>query len=309
MSIREKNMYFQDRFQYNAFGLNIHSDIELPELTPFENIQHDITICLGDVPDFLENPTKKGARFHISHDSFLLKKDNVAKYLALNGNKIVIEKAPGAEDEDIRLFLLTSVLGALLHQRGLFPLHASAVKVGNECVVFCGKSGAGKSTIANGFFKRGYDLHTDDISVTKINKKGIPLVFPGYPQLKLWEDVLVKFEKDIANFNRVRPVLNKYFFPVGKSFSTTPLKLKKIYILVPWNKKDFEFINVTGAEKFSILKKQTYRSNFTDGLGKAPDQFKLASAIGKQTPVSIVRRPRKPFLLNELVDFIEKDFQ
>ena len=42
--------------------------------------------------------------------------------------------APGASSRNVRVFLLGSAFGALLHQRGLLPLHANAVEVDGRAV-------------------------------------------------------------------------------------------------------------------------------------------------------------------------------
>ena len=64
---------------------------------------------------------------------------------------------------DVRLFLLGSVWGALALQRGLLPLHASAVGRGRTVHAFTGPPGAGKSTLAAALAARGYPLFTDDM--------------------------------------------------------------------------------------------------------------------------------------------------
>ena len=296
-------------YRYRAFGLNIESDIECPELVSVqdENVA-DVQIRFGSVPDSLEEPKKIGVRFQAKPNHFLLRVDHIAKFLVSNGNQIIIHKFSGVRDKDIRLFLLGSAVGASLHQRGMLPIHASAIKIKDKCVVFCGASGNGKSTIAMECIERGYDLHADDICVISVSKEEMPMVYPGYPQIKLWEDVLIKIGGNPTSYNRVRQVLDKFAVPVTSQFSKDPLLIKKIYILSPWNKYDIEISEVTGMNKFNALKNNTYRLKFIEGLGNEVSHFKAVGIVGNQVPISRVHRPRKPFLLNKLADLIEKDF-
>jgi hypothetical protein len=55
-----------------------------------------------------------------------------------------------------------SVLPMVMQVQGHEVLHASAVLHGGELVAFCGRSGAGKSTIAYGLSRRGYRQWADD---------------------------------------------------------------------------------------------------------------------------------------------------
>ena len=49
---------------------------------------------------------------------FLLKLDDIARFLVQHGEEILIQPAAESDEDGIRLFLLGSALGALLHQRG-----------------------------------------------------------------------------------------------------------------------------------------------------------------------------------------------
>jgi hypothetical protein len=136
----------------------------------------------------------------------------------------------------------------------------------------------------------------------------VPVVFPGYPQLKLWEDALEKVGDDASGYSRVRQVLDKYAVPAVDRFNTQPLPIKKIYILRPWEKKEIEMFAITGMEKFSVLKNQTYRFHFLEGLEKEVSHFKSAGIVGNCVPLSRVRRPRDIFWLDRLLDLLESDF-
>lgn len=282
--------------------------MEIPELLPAEG-EPDVLIREGSVPETLENPKTVGVRFQARPGHFLLKVDNIAKYLVSEGRQVAIEICPGAEERDIRLFLLSSVFGALVHQRGLLPLHASAIEVCGQCVMFCGASGSGKSTLAKTFIRRGYHLHTDDVCVVSTGENATPVAYPGYPQLKLWEDALEKIGVDAASYTRVRQVVDKFAVPVTGCFNHKPLPIKRIYILSPWNKGEIEVTEITGMKKFNALKSQTYRFRFLEGLEREVSHFKSAGNLGNRVSIRGVRRPQSLFLLDELADILENDFK
>ena len=294
-------------YSYKAFGINISSSLEIPELMPAEG-PPDVTVSLGKVPNFLGNSTRIGARYQTNPGRFLYRVDGIAKYQVSGGNEIIIETCPGAEGTSVRLFLLGSIFAALLHQREMLPLHGSAVKVDGKCVIFAGLSGSGKSTTALAFIKRGYQMQADDVSAISFNSEGIPLVYPEYPQLKLWKNVLLQEGEDPESFTRVRPVLEKYYMPANQHFHHDPLPLKKIYILSPFNQSKIRLSPLKDLLKFSSLQGVIYRHKFTRGLETEVCHFKTATKVCNSVPFSLVERPIQPFLLKELADLLELDF-
>lgn len=103
------------KYTYCAYGLRVTSDFPLPEL---QELKYDgnpeVIIRMGSVPNALEEPIEKGARFEASPDKFLLKVDKIAGYYVSGGNEIIVEPFEGADEEDIRVFLLGSAFAALL---------------------------------------------------------------------------------------------------------------------------------------------------------------------------------------------------
>jgi hypothetical protein len=294
-------------YHYQAFGLKIYSNLEIPEFVR-DTGEPEVQIRFGSVPESLQNPVRTGVCFQAKPGAYLLNRKNVARYLVTEGKDILIEQVPGVNNGKIRLFLLSSVFGALLHQRKLMPLHASAIRVNNGCVLFCGTSGSGKSTIARSLMQRGYPLHTDDISVVTIDKNKTPIAFPGYPQQKLWGDALTKLGDPNQDYRRVRSKLDKFAIPTREQFNDTPLAIKKIYILSPFNQKKVCLSPLKGVEKFNHLNFQTYRPKLALSMGMTATHFKTAGIIASQVPVILAQRSIKPFLLEELADTLETDF-
>jgi len=310
-----KNSYY---YYYRAFGLNIASEINIPEFLTWDDCtdeirrkQPDVFIHWGDVPESLAYPKLKGVRFQVKPDEFLLTVDNIARYHVLQGNRIIITPHPDTDERDIRVFLLGSAFGAIFHQRGVLPLHGSAIKVKNSCVVFCGTSGKGKSTTAGAFIKRGYSLHTDDVCVISLNhdeNEKRPIVFPAFPQIKLWEDALKKAGDDCSRYPQIRKMIAKYAVPVPRSFNTKPLPLKKIYILNPYEKEVIHIEPITGMNKLYALKNHTYRFRYLKGLDKEVTHFNHAGILANCVPISRVQRPRDSYKLTELINALESDF-
>jgi hypothetical protein len=213
-----------------------------------------------------------------------------------------------AGEDDILIFLMGSVMGALLHQRNILVLHGSAIAVNGQSVAFCGPSGIGKSTLAAGFHQRGYRFLADDLCAIAIHD-GRPAVIPGFPRLKLWADTLKKLDtcKDKLKSVRWGVSLEKYFLPVD-SCQHAPVPLQTVFILKSTNTDKLEITPLQGTEKIDPLIENTYRMRLLHGLGGKKVHFKLCTAVAARTGVSQVIRPDKGFLLDELIDLVTTRF-
>ncbi len=296
---------------YHIFGLNILSEIELPAQSPADpdqKIPPDVIIEYGDTPEQLDNSQRKGIWYQAAPGEFLLRVDSVARYYVSEGRRIVITPEPGVAKEKILIFLMGSAFGALLHQRNVLVLHAGAVVVKKSSVIFLGPSGIGKSTLAAAFHQRGYPFLADDVcAITMV--KGKPAVIPGFPRLKLWEDVLKKLGKDKNQLKSVvwTKNLEKYFMPVEHRYDK-PVPLKAVFNLEITDTDQIEITALKGGAKINPLIGNTYRLGFLDGLGGKKEHFQQCAAVAAQTSVYRVARPRKGFLLDELMDVLEKKF-
>lgn len=296
---------------YHIFGLNILSSIPLPArpiADPPLELAPDVVIEYGNTPVALSNPQTKGVYYQAGPGEFLLRVDSVARYYVREGRRIVITPDSNAEDERILIFLMGSAIGALLHQRNILVLHAGAIAVNDQSVIFTGDSGIGKSTLAAGFHKRGYPFLADDVcAIAMLNGK--PAVIPGFPRLKLWADVLKKLDKDKDLLKSVRWTqgLEKYFLPV-EPLHKTPVPLKSVFVLETTNADKMEITALKGAEKIDPIIKNTYRLSFLNGLGGKKDHFRQCAAVAAKAAVYRTVRPNKRFLLTELIDMLEAKF-
>jgi hypothetical protein len=295
---------------HRAFGLRISACLPLRELQTDESPgTPDVEIVFGEVPTELEGALEIGVRYQAAPGRLLLVVDDVARFLIEQGRKITIGLFPNADDDDVRLFLLGSAFGALLHQRQDLVLHASAIAVDGGGIAFMGISGAGKSTLAMAFRRRGYSVLTDDLCVIRPGADGRMVIHPGFPQAKLWLDSLKQLDVSPDDLTRIRKKLEKRALPLASTFANAPLPVRKIYLLRSTNKEEIKLTPAQGPQKFNILKNHTYRFLFVKGMEVKPGHFQQAVKVAQQAALSIVTRPRQIFKLEELVTMLEADFR
>jgi hypothetical protein len=168
-------------FRYRGFGLLIDSDLELPELpaaSPRGDMA-DVVIRRGTLPRVPRLATlDEELAFNIVGAAFLIR----------GGREITVDCLPHADAAEVRVVLLGRVMAFLFRQRGWLPLHASGVVVGNECVLFLGAAGAGKSTTAAAFHMSGHLVVTDDVGAVRITDEGRCLVQSAWSCVRLRED-------------------------------------------------------------------------------------------------------------------------
>ncbi len=294
---------------YQAYGLTIHSELPLPQLMESMSITSpDIVVNYGNVPESLDNVTDSGVDWQVSDEQFLLKIEGVATYWASSSAEVWIDRHPDASDDDVRLWLLGSTLGFLLHLRRILPLHASAICTDKGAVLFTGISGAGKSTTLAAMVQQGYAMLADDVSGIVLDEKNRPLVLPAFPSSRLFADSAAKLKRSTEGVSQVKASLNKYLFPID-NFCAESLPLYRVYVLTNNGQSEIELQPVEkDIYKLSYFLLNTYRKRFVKATGWEREQFKLISQAIHKTPVIKVTRPANAFLLDELVDRLEADF-
>jgi hypothetical protein len=266
-----------------------------------------VIIRLGSVPSELEGASEQRPFFQVSDEKLLLKIDQVAHYLVSGGCEIIVEPHPDAEARDVRLFLLGSAMGALLHQRGAWPLHGGAVAFQQGAAIFVGATGSGKSTLVGAFYQRGYQVLTDDVCAITTGKDGTLQVWPAIPRIRLWSDSVYKLGDEPNQYTKTRGEFDKYDVPLQR-FGREPIAIKSIYALYISDAQDaVQLLPLKGFEKIKELTINTYRLPFLAGMQLAPDHMQQAQALARQARVVRVYRPAEPFLLDELVDSIRRD--
>ena len=291
-------------YKYRAFGLNIQSEFDIPEFLESSFDEPQVTVKFGDIPSHLEEPEKKGVRYQLRDKEFFLWLDNIAGYYVQNGTTISIQKADDSTMKEVRLFMTGLIFSALLQQRGIFALHGSTVKRGNEAFLICGNSGAGKSTLTREFLNDNYQLLSDDISVVS-EQDGTIFVQPAFPFIKLWKDSMEHLEMDELSGAKLREQMDKYGFSLKDEFYSEALPVKNIFILTPHNKPEYKREQLKGIEKFNTLKDHTYRFQFISNTTR-PFHFELINKIAAQIPVHRITRPQAPINTADLKDVIEE---
>lgn len=289
------------------FGLNIQSVIPLPGCVTTGETP-DVTIRYGTVPDALPGAAMIRVCTQACPGQFLFTLDHVAKYLVEDGHCITIEPAPGVTEDEVRLFLMGTVWSALLLQRGLLPLHGSAIRVKDRAVLFSGPSGKGKSTLVASLLDRGYPVIADELCAVVAMENSPPLLLPGFPQIMLWADSLRKLSKDIKRLTQVRPGLEKYILLLRNNACQEPLPMKRLYILNTNDTHSFTLNLLGGVKKNHALIDSTYRFHHVAGHGLSVPHFKQCMDVARFIDVKLVERPVASFDLEGLVELIVGDF-
>ncbi len=215
---------------------------------------------------------------------------------------MTIEPFPGATEEDIRVFLLDSVMACAVQQRGIAVFHASAAEIGGRAVLFCGFSGAGKTAIALELYDRGLRLLADDSCAVSLDRTGAAVALPGVPQLGVWHDGLTAAQKDTAAYRPIRKGLKKYAFPVADRFCRQPVPLAHIFFLKSSNRASVEIHTVSGANKLKEMYQYGRNISLTEGTPAKIEHFKNWAVAGGQAKLAACRINTEALPVGETVD-------
>ncbi len=277
---------------FQAFGLTIESELELrPGLRAAVSSDGvDVRFLLGKLPPGPDGVGEGDAVAWISPDLFQFHVEGVASFRVEAGKRILIDPAEGANPDDVRGLLLGMAVGALLHQRGLLPLHASAVAQDGLAHAFVGDSGAGKSTLVLALRRRGLTVLSDDVALA-IAREADVLLCPGLQVVKLWQDALDHFGLDSRVLARDLSREEKFHLRLDGDPIPDPLPLRHVYVL---ERSDGDLVRiepVRGQKAIALVRDHTYRSGFVHPMGRAADHLRQCGAVASRVRIFRFHRP------------------
>ncbi|MED4209314.1 aldolase [Priestia megaterium] len=295
-----------EKTTYKAFGLTVSSELPLPELTQV-NIGDEAADVVMEKSDLFTLWSEK----LISNEDSIIQENLVVFYipktaifLIENGNKILFSPMEGAQEDELRLYILGTCMGTVLLHRKILPLHGSAIAIDGKVYAIVGESGAGKSTLASAFLKRGYQLLSDDVIPVAVTDENVPVVIPAYPQQKLWIESLNEFEMESSDYQPIIDRETKFAIPVQSQFADEPLPLAGVFELVKTDQDEIELHSIQKLERFYTLFTHTYRNFFVQKSGLMDWHFSTLAKIVNKIELYQLRRPTSRFTAHDLTDLI-----
>jgi len=283
-----------DTYLYRAYGLNVRSEIEFPELPAAIGRATDVRISAAEAPPEAWTAAANAWRFDM--ERFRLRLAGIADYDVRQGTRMDVHPAPGADPAQVRIHLLTVCLAAALMQRKRLLLHASGIEHRHRALLFAGDTGAGKSSLAAALRQRGYPFLTDDTCAIDIpaGRPDSPLALPSYPMLKLTSDTLdMLADPRYDRRRRIWPDTEKY----GQLLTGEPLPeslpIAGVFILDPTgaDQPGARCQRLSGVDAFLALTRHTYRREFIHPPALQQAHLRTMGALANAVPVRLATRP------------------
>jgi hypothetical protein len=286
---------------YSAYGLGIRSEIRLPELI-VSNDNKEFGVQLrklenNNLPTIYSQPY-----LEINPNEIILSIEEVGSFEIREGSIINVSPAPYVEDALLSRYVIGTVMALLLYQRGLLVLHASSININGAAVAFLGNPGSGKSSIAAALHKNGHEIITDDVSAIDFNGDKYR-VFPGYPQIKLSDDVARSLGYDINSSIKLDRQEEKRGYRVNSGLNEAPVELQQIYILTKASSQGIE--RITHNEALIEIIRHSYPTRFAHS--EDPEHFLKCVNLVNTIPLYRLNRSSSLQVLPKLAQLVENN--
>lgn len=297
---------------YSCYGLEVRSEMAIPELEDSGARQVDVDIRYGSVAS-LPTEGEAAGLFAIEERPGIIHfwMNEIGGLEIRDGREIIVDPAPGAEARGFRFLVSGIGMGFVLHQRGIPSLHASAVAVDGEAVAFMGWKGMGKSSTTAAFHAHGHPVLTDDLLPLYTEGETV-LAAPAFPGLKLLPEAV---EAAWSEHPDAHPLIDhrgaKRIVSVRDGFPAEKLPLRCVYVL-EW--RDDETTSaviepVPPREACIELMRHSFALRMFEERGATPQHLAESARLARLLPVRRLRRPRDLSRLHELVDVVKKDLK
>ncbi len=226
---------------YSIYGVRVTTDIPFSFSAPAADVGSGSRETGVEFVEHDEDMSLRFAQAQLSDDDFVFESaPDGATYLrwrgfyeftvAGDGSRVRYRRLETCDALVLQNFLFGQVLAVALVRRGVEPLHAAAVRVGDAAVAFLGECTFGKSTLLAAFAHAGYRVLTDDMLILDRRAETM-YARPGSGRLKLCPDSARCFPVG-ASSEPVTPMTSKRSFALDPSRrQASSLPLRSLYVL------------------------------------------------------------------------------
>ncbi|MGH6828638.1 MAG: hypothetical protein ACREFW_06985 [Rhizomicrobium sp.] len=261
------------RHVYRLAAHKLVSDIELPELSAWDG-RGDGTRSRGDLCFRLGK-----AKLDSRNGRYVVKgRDRIT---VENGTSVTIEPAQGSDLTRTRSLLMGPIQAVLWHQRGLLPLHGSAVSIArpgtaNIAVALTGPSHAGKSTLAAALSAKGHPTLADDICI--VDARSAELL-TGQRRLRLWRDALDGLGIKADGLPRALSLSEKYLVETDASELPDRTRLAHVFLLSRQRTEGIEVRRLKASQATVALHQVVQMMPAAESLGLGAQIFTAVTAL------------------------------
>ncbi|MFL6427075.1 MAG: hypothetical protein ACJ71S_02440 [Acidobacteriaceae bacterium] len=252
-------------------------------------------IRLGKAPEKLAAPLANTESYEANDTEFLLRLAGIATYYVHDGIEVVVDPAAGAPELDIRSYLMGNLFAVLCHQRGLLPLHASAIATSRGAVAFLAPSGGGKSSMVAFLSRRGHRILADDICLIDPAAPQDRRVLPVAPWLKLWSTTLDAMGESSDGLSRIFSEDEKYRYALEEPEAPVPLAelilLERAEPQAPPRTTEANFERLAPVHALHAMLDLTYQAWLVRAIGRTERYFLRCGEALAGARVVRMRRP------------------
>ena len=289
-------------FRYSVYGLIVQSDLELRGLRVIASSLAAADVDVRCMPAALDAEHANGNWRRLEPQQSHLVWDGVGSFLIQDGARIHYEPANEVAVGAVSQAVLGPAMGLLLQQRGLVPLHASAMAINGAAVAIAGDSGVGKSTTAHALHARHHVLVTDDIAALSCDH-GQVTIRPGHAALRLWPDSLVRVDVNPAAHQRLRADTQKRRVDLSSGVATEPLCLASFVVLCDGDEERLERLSAPHAA-FELLR-HFYYPELTGAVVSPSNLLQQCGDLAERLAVYRLHRRKMEDAIDGMVTLIE----
>lgn len=265
-----------------------------------------IEVARGEVPAELPGATRPKPWIQVTPTQALVRFAGGAALLVEDGQRVTVHWQPNPDqpDDDPSWLIQGWAVTLAMLQRGDLSLHAAAVDIGGDLLAIAGHRGAGKSTTSMGLRKRGHSLLVDDVTLIHF-RDGQAWTTPYPRNVHLLPDAAEAVGLDFDALPMLAGGRTKVAFR-AEAPPDDPRRIDRIIVLAPGPAvTEVTLEEARGAQRLAALIDHTRRDGIAPLVLGQNRYFGLLAKLADATPVYVLRRPRRDWTLDEVLDVIE----